>query len=188
MNSGIGGTEAGKGDDGDMTGPEERDFGGRVDVIGDTEDKNVDTDDTGGGDVDMNDETGGREVGEADKIDDGGRVDMIGDMDDVDVDVDDSMDDETLTRGWDGVLRIGSVDAIDAGRGTAGMRGGSDCSMSLLFTPGNSSSSSSRTCRSRVESRPASKIPETSALAFARAGKASLTAAFLAKYSSLRDM
>ena len=136
MNSGIGGTEAGKGDDGDMTGPEEREFGGRVDVIGDTDDENVDIDDTGGGDVDMDDETGGGEVGEADKIDDGGRVDMIGDMDDVDVDVDDSMDDETLTRGWGGNEITGSVDTSIAGRETAG---GPDCSMSLLFTPSSSS-------------------------------------------------
>ena len=54
MNSGAGRTETGKGEVGGKSGP---DVGGRVGVIGDIED--VDVDDTGGGDVDTDDETGG---------------------------------------------------------------------------------------------------------------------------------
>ena len=54
MNSGAGRAETGKGEVGGKSGP---DVGGRVGVIGDIED--VDVDDTGGGDVDTDDETGG---------------------------------------------------------------------------------------------------------------------------------
>ena len=61
MNSGAGETETGDGEIGGMTGPEEIRVGGRVDVIGGIEDWIVDVDDTG--EVDMDDETGGGEVG-----------------------------------------------------------------------------------------------------------------------------
>ena len=57
MNSGAGGTETGKGEIDGKSGPDERDVGGRVGVIGGIED--VDVDDTGGGDVDTDDETVG---------------------------------------------------------------------------------------------------------------------------------
>ena len=175
MKSGADETETGGGDVGGNCGVDLGDDGGRVDMIGDTEDDEVDKDDTGGEDVDIDDETGGGEVGGTDVIDNGGRVDVIGDTEDEDVDVDDEINEDTLTRSWD-----------DSGRETAGVEGGLDCSMSLLFTP--SSSTSSNTCWWRLESRPASRMPETSAFALSRAGKAALTAAFLAKYSSLREM
>ena len=133
MKSGADETETGGGDVGGNCGVDLGDDGGRVDMIGDTEDDEVDKDDTGGEDVDIDDETGGGEVGGTDVIDNGGRVDVIGDTEDEDVDVDDEINEDTLTRSWD-----------DSGRETAGLKGGPDCSMSLLFTP--SSSTSSNTC------------------------------------------
>ena len=133
MNSGARGTETGEGEDGGKRGADEGDDGGRIDVIGDTEDEDADIDDedveiddTGGGDVDIDAETVVGEVGGADVIDNGGRVDVIGDTEDEDVEVDDEMDDETSTRGWDGNNWTGSVDASDSERETAGMRGGPD--------------------------------------------------------------
>ena len=171
MKSGVNETETVEGEDGGRRGADEGDDGGRVDVIEDTEeedtdiddtdDGDVDTDDTGGGEVDMDDGTVVGEVGGADEIDNGGRVDVIGVTEDEDVDVDDEMDDETSTRGWDVIERTGSVVDIDSGRETAGNTGGPDCSKSLLFTP----SSSSSTCWSRLDSKPAPRIPEISTLA-----------------------
>ena len=137
INRGANGTETGEGEVGDNSGADERDDGGRVDMIGDTEEEDVDVDEID--DVDA-------EVDDTDNED----VD-VDDTDDGDVDIDDTgggdvdMDDETVVGEVGGADEIDRVDVIevtedDSGRETTGTRGSPDCSMSLLFTPSSSSS------------------------------------------------
>ena len=102
-------------------------------------------------------------------------VEEIGVIEDGEVDVDDEMDEDAVTEGW---CVIAWIESVDDGRDTAG---------SVLLTA-SSDTWWLGSSKSRSERMSLSRDPEASAEVPFKAGKEACTAAFLAKYSSLRDI